>query len=252
MSPAPPAARRRALLGVEFDDISLAETVRQLLARPPSARFAYVVTPNADHIVRLWRILALRPVYQRAMFCLLDSKFISLCAGRLGMAYPPVVTGADLTAALLPMLRGQRVAVIGMAPAAFKMLAARYPDVEFLHHAPPMGLLHYFPAFAAARDFACASRAAFIFIALGSPVQEVLAHAIALRRESTGTGLCIGAGLAFCAGSAPRAPGWMRARGLEFLFRLALEPRRLAGRYLLDCPWVLAGLLSAAWVQKRR
>ncbi len=245
-----PVSPRRALLGVDFDDLSLEETLRRLLARPKRAPFAYVVTPNADHIARLGRIPALRPLYQCAMFCLLDSKFIGLCARRLGIAPPPVVTGADLTAALLPRLWGWRVAVIGMAPANVQALAARYPAVAFLHHNPPMRLLHDHPAFYAARDFACASEAAFIFIALGSPVQELLAHAIARQRGSTGVGLCIGTALAFCAGTAPRAPAWMRARGLEFLFRLARDPQRLAGRYLLDCPGVLAGLLRQARAQK--
>jgi exopolysaccharide biosynthesis WecB/TagA/CpsF family protein len=240
------------LLGLEFNNINLDETTRRLLARPHGARFAYVVTPNADHIVRLWRIPRLRHVYLRAMLCLLDSQFIGLCARRLGLPRPPVVTGADLTSRLLEHLTDARVAVIGMDPNVIALLAARYPSITFLHHQPPMGLLHRIPEFFAARDFAIEAQADFTFLAVGSPVQELLAYAIALRRESTGLGLCIGSALAFSAGTQPRAPDWMRARGLEWLYRLAREPARLAGRYLVDDPRVFFGLIKAAVRQRAR
>ncbi len=240
------------LLGLEFNNYTLQETCKRILVRPRGARFAYVVTPNADHIVRLWRIPGLRVAYHRAMLCLLDSQFISHCARPLGLARPPVVTGADLTEALLPKLDNLRVAVIGMKPEAFTALAARYPKITFLHHQPPMGLLHNLPAFHRAQDFACEANAPFTFIALGSPVQELLAFAIAQRREATGVGLCIGSALNFCAGTSRRAPLWMRARGLEWLHRLAHEPWRLAGRYLLTDPRVLAGLVAATFRRKPR
>jgi exopolysaccharide biosynthesis WecB/TagA/CpsF family protein len=240
------------LLGLEFNNTTLAETVKRLLARPHDAHFAYVVTPNADHIVRLRHMPRLAAVYQRALLCLLDSQFIALCADRLSVPRPPVVTGADLTEALLARLDGVTVAVIGMQAGTFNTLAARYPRIHFLHHQPPMELLCNAPAFYQAQEFACTSKAAFTFIALGSPVQELLAYAIQLRREGVGLGLCIGAALEFSAGTAPRAPLWMRRRGLEWLCRLGREPTRLAGRYLITDPSVLLDLAIAAFRQKAR
>jgi N-acetylglucosaminyldiphosphoundecaprenol N-acetyl-beta-D-mannosaminyltransferase len=240
------------LLGLDFTNTSLEETSRHLLARPPGARFAYVVTPNADHLVRLGRIPRLRPVYRRAMFCLLDSQLISHCANRLGLPNPPVVTGADLTEILFARFEHLRIAVIGTDVRTIQALTARYPHITFLHHQPPMGLMHRHAAFNAARDFGAGCGAAFTFIALGSPVQELLAYAIAQQPESRGIGLCVGSALAFSAGTARRAPGWMRGRGLEWLYRLAQDPWRLAGRYLLDDPWIFAGLAMAKLRQKMR
>jgi N-acetylglucosaminyldiphosphoundecaprenol N-acetyl-beta-D-mannosaminyltransferase len=241
---------RVQLLGVEFDNVSLQAIVEQILSRPHGARFAYIVTPNADHIERLRRIPRLGMVYKNAMLCLLDSQLIGNCAHYLGMAPPNVVTGADLTQALLARLDGIRVAVIGMQPDAFAALAARYPQIEFLHHKPPMGLLNDTAAFYAARDFACHRQAAFTFIALGSPVQELLASAISTQGGASGIGLCIGSGLAFCAGTERRAPLWMRRRGLEWLHRLIRDPFRLAGRYLISDPKVLLALGIEAFRQK--
>jgi exopolysaccharide biosynthesis WecB/TagA/CpsF family protein len=83
----------------------------------------------------------------------------------------------------------------------------------------------------------------FVFLAVGSPQQEILAAAIAATRRATGIGLCIGASLEFLAGAARRAPRWVQQAGLEWLYRLGKEPRRLARRYLRDCPAVFPMLL---------
>jgi N-acetylglucosaminyldiphosphoundecaprenol N-acetyl-beta-D-mannosaminyltransferase len=241
---------RVQLLGVEFDNASLQAIIEQILSSPHAVCFAYVVTPNADHIERLQRLPSLGVVYQNAMLCLLDSQLIGNCAHYLGMAPPNVVASADLTQALVARLDGMRVAVIGMQPNAFAALTARYPQIEFLHHNPPMGLLNDTPALHAACDFARSSRADFTFITLGSPVQELLAHAISTQGGASGIGLCIGSGLAFCAGTERRAPLWMRRRGLEWPHRLIRDPFRLAGCYLISDPKVLLALVIEAFGQK--
>jgi exopolysaccharide biosynthesis WecB/TagA/CpsF family protein len=99
---------------------------------------------------------------------------------------------------------------------------------------------------AAFRDtvaFILAHPARLVFLAVGSPRQEHLAAAVAASGQATGTGLCIGASLLFLAGAERRAPGWMQRDGLEWAYRLANDPRRLAGRYLLDSPRIVPLLL---------
>ncbi len=232
------------LFGVTFSALSLEEVLDTLLARPRDEPFAFIATPNADHLDRLLRNPALHAVYDAALLCLFDSRFLAHCARLLGQKAPPVVTGADLTSALLPHLAGERAAVIGLGDAAFAALCARYPAIGFIHHPPPMGLLHDPAGFAAARRFVSEADVPFIFFAVGSPVQELLAHAVMREGEARGIGLCIGAALEFAAGTRRRAPLWMRRAGLEWLHRLAQEPRRLAGRYLIRGPRLLAMLLA--------
>jgi N-acetylglucosaminyldiphosphoundecaprenol N-acetyl-beta-D-mannosaminyltransferase len=60
--------------------------------------------------------------------------------------------------------------------------------------------------------------------------------------------LCIGASLEFIAGAHRRAPHWMQRAGLEWLYRLGSDPRRLARRYLINCPPIV-GLL---WRERMR
>lgn len=242
--------RRVAFLGLDFDDQTLPAVVARVLARPAGAPFAYVVTPNADHLARLRRQPELQPLYAGAWMCLLDSRLLARLADRLRVPRPALASGADLVAALLPQLAGQRVAVIGLDLTVLTALRARFPALKWHHHEPPMGLAGDQAAFHAAVDFATATSARLTFIALGAPLQEQLAAAIAARSGATGTGLCIGAALSFAAGTAVRAPSWMRRAGLEWLHRLARDPRRLARRYLWDDPPVLAALLQAAWLAR--
>lgn len=238
------------LLGMDFSNVSTEAVIERLLARPEGARFSYVVTPNADHLERLLRIPGLRPIYQRAMLCVLDSTFIALFAARLGLRTPCVVTGADLTEALLPQLAGRRVAVIGMDVPDFAVLARRFPAISFIHYIPPMGLLHNGPAFRRCRDFIVDTQAAFTFLAVGSPAQELLAYAAASEVRAVGVGLCIGSALNFASGAVKRAPPWARRWGLEWIYRMVRNPRRLAGRYLLSDPLVLVALCWTALREK--
>jgi len=240
------------LLGLRFDDLDVDDVLQAMLMRRAQARFAYIVTPNADHLARLKRQPRLRMVYDAAWMRLLDSQMLKNVASSLGLHAPPVATGADITQALLAALDGQDAAIIGLDAAYLPKLRAAYPRVNFLHHAPPRNLLNDDLGFRRARDFAVRTAAPFTFIALGSPLQELLAFAIALQPESRGIGLCVGAALEFQAGAATRAPGWMRRAGLEWLHRLCANPGRLGRRYLLDDPPVLLDLLAARFSRTKR
>lgn len=75
------------------------------------------------------------------------------------------------------------------------------------------------------------SGAGLVFIGLGCPKQEQFAYEH--RASVTGVQLCVGAAFDFLAGTKSAPPRWMQDRGLEWLFRLASEPRRLWRRYLI-------------------
>jgi N-acetylglucosaminyldiphosphoundecaprenol N-acetyl-beta-D-mannosaminyltransferase len=230
------------LLGLCFDNLNVAETVTRLLQRDPALPFAYVVTPNVDHIGRLNRSPELVQVYEGAWLRLLDSHVISNVARMFRVPAPVVSTGTDVTALLLSSLLHQDVAIIGFNAAHLPALQERCPATNFILHTPPMNLLQNPAAFAAARDFAVKTQAPFTLIGLGSPLQELLAQSIAAHPSSTGVGLCIGAALDFCAGVSPRAPVWMQRAGLEWFHRMMQDRRRLARRYLIDNPPVLFSL----------
>jgi exopolysaccharide biosynthesis WecB/TagA/CpsF family protein len=250
---------RVGLLGLEFDALDLAGAARAIAQRPAGAPFAYVVTPNADHLVRLAREPErLGPLYQGAWLRLLDSRVVARLARLLGLPVPPVVPGSDLTAALLAPSHGQpavapdeRVAILGMAPERVAALAARTGLSAIAHHDPPMGFEGDPAALEAALRFVERAQARLTFLAVGSPRQEIVARRLAERGQARGTALCIGASLLFLCGAERRAPVAVQRAGLEWAWRLAQDPRRLARRYLRDDPAILALLWREARARRQ-
>jgi N-acetylglucosaminyldiphosphoundecaprenol N-acetyl-beta-D-mannosaminyltransferase len=238
-----------SLLGLDFADLTLTDAARVIAARPDGAPFRYVVTPNADHLVRLSRDSELTGIYRDAWLRLLDSRVVSGMARALRLPVPSVVLGSDLTTLLIltHINAGERTTIIGMRPARLPALVARCGLAAPAHFDPPMGFDQDPGAFADAVSFVLEHPARFVFLAVGSPRQERLAAAIAATGRATGTGLCIGASLDFLTGAQSRAPAWVRRLGLEWAFRLASAPRRLARRYLIDSPRVVPLLLRERW-----
>ena len=237
------------LLGLPFADLDLPAAAARIADRPADAPFAYVVTPNADHLVRLDRDPSLRAIYQRAALCLLDSRVVFGLCRLFGLQAPPAVPGSDLTEYLLAhhLRPDERITIVGLSPAWLPALIRRCNLTAPAHHNPPIGFAHDPMAFAAAVAFVRDHPARFVFLAVGSPRQERLAAAIEAAGGATGTGLCIGASLEFLAGARRRAPRFMQLVGLEWLFRLASNPSRLLRRYVIDSPMVIALLLKQRW-----
>jgi exopolysaccharide biosynthesis WecB/TagA/CpsF family protein len=230
------------LLGVEFAGLRPEEVLDRLAARPASSPFAYVVTPNADHLIRLSSKPELRALYEAAALRLLDSRVVARLARLFGLPAPPVVTGSDLTAALFDrglVEPGEPVAVLGGSEEAAAALRDRYGLARLAHHNPPMGFDRDPAALEAAIRFIEDNPARFSFLAVGSPRQEVVAEALVRRGKATGIGLCIGASLLFLTGGERRAPRAVQTAGLEWAWRLALDPKRLARRYLMDSPKIV-------------
>ncbi len=234
------------LQGLAFADLDAAQAAAWIADRSDQAAFAYVVTPNADHLVRLARDPTLAGLYAAAWLRLLDSRVAAGMARVLGLPAPLIAPGSDVTSLLLlrHLRPGERITIVGLPPNWLPALVARCGLAPPNHFDPPQGFDRDPVAFAAAVRFVLEHPARFVLLAVGSPRQERLAAAIAATGRATGTGLCIGASLEFLAGARRRAPCWMQRAGLEWLFRLVREPRRLARRYLLTSPRIVPLLLS--------
>ena len=237
-------------LGLQFDARSLADMIAVLTADHPAC--VTVVTPNVDHLVRLHAAegpfaARLWSAYGDATLCINDSRILARLAAWRGVRLP-VVPGSDLTRDLLLHLRaGDRIAVIGGDGATVGELAARCPGIEIVQHIPPMGLVRNPAALREAADFVVARQARFVFLAVGSPQQELLAQLIRADPAARGVVLCIGAGIDFLTGRAARAPAWVQRAHLEWLHRLLSDPKRLWRRYLVDGPRIFA----LAWREPR-
>ena len=228
-------------LDMTFSPFSKFQVLRLLAERPANAPFAYVVTPNVDHIVRIQRKRSdLWPIYRGAWLNLCDSRVVALLAALTGRALSPV-PGSDLTADLLAHVvrPDDRLAIIGGDAELIDTLRRDYRLRNLAHHNPPMGFVTDPIALSCAAQFAADAHARYTFLAVGSPQQEILAYRIACSKEATGIALCIGASLQFLSGDQKRAPRWLQQLALEWLFRLVSNPHRMWRRYLFDGPLIL-------------
>ncbi len=224
-------------LGYRFDTGSMEEVAHDILTETHGP-FRYVMTPNVHHIVRLLEDPgSMRPLYERAWRVFCDSRVLSLMARVTGVRIP-VITGSDLTADLITRAaeQGLTIAVIGPTRLACARLQDRYPGLSVLAYTPPMGFIKSEPEVQMCVDFVVKAQAPLVFLAVGMPQQEILANRIAEHPQAGGIGLCIGAAIDFLTGKQRRAPIWLQKAGLEWMYRLLSNPRRLGRRYLIECP----------------
>ena len=209
-----------------------------------------VFTLNLDHLVKRRRMAAFRAAYGAARHVTADGWPVAWLARRRGW---PVerVTGADLLRPLceIAAVLELPVAFVGATPGALRRATVELRDSApglkvVARVSPPFGFDPFGPAAGALIEDIRASGARLCFLALGAPKQELLAA----RAVSAGVPcgfLGIGAAVDFIAGTQKRAPAWARAAGLEWAWRLATDPVRLAGRYAASA----AVFARVAWEQ---
>ncbi len=231
-----PGRRRVSFCSMPFDMIGQGDVLGMLGARTHEHSFEYVTTPNVDHVVRVRQDEAgLLPLYEHAWLSVCDSRVLAALSSITGSRLP-VSTGADVTDVLLrsAVSPSDRVNVVGSDPEVVARLKAQCQLGRVAHYVPPMRLNEKPDEIAKCIEFIEQHPARFTFLAVGSPQQEKIAYGAWSRGRAKGTGLCIGTALQFSAGVVPRAPHWVRGMRLEWLHRLAQEPRRLSRRYLVD------------------
>lgn len=201
------------------------------MARGP---YAYVVTPNVDHVIKLMDGRVEADVYRAADLKVCDSRILAHLARLRGKALA-VYPGSDLTADLLASDHDLTIGVFGPDRAAFDALVARYPRRRFTFVDAPM-LAPGSPAWFAAVDEAARADWEVLLACVSFPKQERFAHALRAAGRKTGVTLCVGASVDFLTGRQQRAPRLYQQLSLEWLHRLMSQPRRMFRRYVLEGP----------------
>ncbi len=241
--------QRINIAGVPIDPVDMPVALSRLRAAIGGDRLFHVATVNLDFVVSAQRNGEVRRIYERSDLNLADGAPVVWLARLLGARMPGRVAGADLVPALIAEVSsaGARVFLLGGEGGAAKAAAARLQEM----HPALVVAGTYEPPRSAIEDMdndvilerIAAARPDLLLVALGHPKQE---RWIDLHRDRLPVGVAIGVGCVFdlIAGRSRRAPRWMQAAGLEWFFRLAQEPQRLVGRYVLDAAWLIPITLS--------
>lgn len=215
-----------------------------------------LATLNLDHMVKLRSDPAFRRAYAAQDFVAADGNpvvWLSRLAGRPVGLLP----GADLVVPLVQaaVAAGRPVAMVGATEAALHGAAAHLAAVvpgfrAGLLIAPPQGFDPEGPAARAILARLAAAGPCLCLLALGAPRQERLAALGRALAPEAGFA-CLGAGVDFLAGAQVRAPGWLRAVALEWLWRMLRQPRRMVPRYAA-CAAILPIEAARALRMRRR
>jgi N-acetylglucosaminyldiphosphoundecaprenol N-acetyl-beta-D-mannosaminyltransferase len=237
------------------DSVTFAEAIRSIGQHIRSdAPPAYAVTPNAQHIVMLHSDARLKAIYDQADFVFADGMSLVMAARLLGHRLPERVTGVDLFQALCfeSAKLGFRIFLLGGLPRAAEkaaqVLMERNPGIHITGtYCPPLGFENDREETRRIIERVRASQSDLLFVGLGVPKQEYWIHEH-YRDLDVRVSIGIGGAFDMVAGITPRAPKWLQNIGLEWLFRLSAEPRRLWRRYLIGNLQFL-GIVGRQWLR---
>jgi exopolysaccharide biosynthesis WecB/TagA/CpsF family protein len=240
------------MFGIDFarlDAGSALDRIEQLAGSDPPV---FVLHANAHTVNLAHADPAYHAVLERADLVLNDGKGVMMGAVILGTPFPQDLNGNYFTPLLLRRAaeKGWSVFFFGARPGVAERAAAELrreiPGLEIAGvrdgYLPPGREEELLQTI---RD----SGAALLLVGLGNPRQELW-----LDRYLDKTGARVGAGVGaffdFQARAIPRAPDWMNRTGLEWLYRLVLEPGRLWRRYVVGNPLFLWRALRERWSPK--
>ncbi|MGD0336874.1 MAG: WecB/TagA/CpsF family glycosyltransferase [Candidatus Omnitrophota bacterium] len=228
------------ICGTKIDNISFSETIERIEELILRRENVYIVTPNIDHIVRLRKDEELRLIYNGAVLVLADGKPLLWAAKFLGSPLKEKISGSDLFPKLCAVAVEKDYKVFflggreGAAQQAAGTLKKKHGNLQVTGcYSPPFGFENNEIENTKIIRMIREAKPEILFVGLGSPKQEKWIYKF---KDLYDVPVSIGIGVSFefVAGMVKRAPLWMQKCGLEWSWRLMLEPGKLWKRYLVD------------------
>ena len=236
------AAPRLRIGQIFIDRMGFDEALAAVTDLVNRRRGGCVFTPNVDHIVMAEDSDDFRRAYAGADLSLADGMPVVWASRLLGAPLPAKISGSDLVVPLMSLADSLRWRVYllggaeGVAKRASDALGRTHPGLAVVGAASPVVDLSR-PRAERERivDEVRQAKPDLVLVCLGAPKQELwIAENLDALRPAVLLG--VGASIDFLAGTARRAPSWVSEHGLEWLYRLVREPRRLWRRYLVRDP----------------
>jgi N-acetylglucosaminyldiphosphoundecaprenol N-acetyl-beta-D-mannosaminyltransferase len=237
-----------SVMGLPLDCVREAEAIALIVDALERGRGGWAITPNVEQLRQFRLRPQLRPLFEQADLIVADGMPLVWASRLKGTPLPERVAGSELVWSLTAeaALRRRSVYLLGDCDEArvraVSEIRANYPGAQIAgSYSPPFGFDLDGAEMDRIRARLVAARPDIVYVALGFPKQE---QVIARLRAALPRTWFIGVGksLSFIGGHVRRAPDWMSQLGLEWIHRLAQEPRRLAKRYLL------LGIPFGAWL----
>ena len=250
LAPAPEHTEPSQLFDLPIETEPPADLLRRIIGFTEGNERKRVAYVNAHVINQSFDIPEVRRALISSDVVYCDGYGVRLAAKALDAEIPHRMTGADWIYGLAALceLAGQSVYLLGAEPGvtaeAARRLGRWYPRLQIAgtHHG-------YFDIGSAHDDRVVedinACRPDIVLVGMGTPKQELWVQRNAERLDADVL-WTVGALFDYVSGRVPRAPGWLADNGLEWIFRLAIEPQRMWRRYLLGNPVFISRVMTQA------
>lgn len=223
------------ILNIPIDNLSVHDFLNQL-------KRGVVFTPNVDHLMKLQKDVDFVKAYRTADYRVCDSQVLMFASKFLGTPLKAKISGSDLFPMFCEHHRHNETIKIflmggaeGIAARAMERINARIGrQIVVQAHSPTFGFEKDQAECERILEMIRQSPANVLVVGVGAPKQEKWIAKYRDQLPNIDIFLAVGAAIDFEAGNKPRAPELLSKLGLEWLYRLSTEPRRLWKRYLLD------------------
>ncbi|WP_427161996.1 WecB/TagA/CpsF family glycosyltransferase [Aliinostoc sp. HNIBRCY26] len=230
------------VLNVTIDNLTMMELLQKL------KHGGVVFTPNVNHITRLQKQPDFYSVYQEADYIVCDSKILMYASRFLSAPIKEKISGSDLLPAFYNYYKNDeniKIFLLGSETEIAKKAQGRINakvgrEIVVGAYSPSFGFEKNEKECQEIVEMVNSSTATVLAVGVGCPKQEMWIAKYKKQLKNIKVFLAIGATINFEAGTVKRSPKWMSEVGLEWLYRLVSEPKRLWKRYLFDAvPFVL-------------
>jgi len=244
------------LYGVPILAVTERQCVEVIMTELESGRGGWCVTVHLSILRHITIDPDIRALVANCSFCVADGISLVWASKFRGTPLPERVCGCDLIYSLTEEAarRGRSIFLLGGNPEtaslAASVLKERYKGLKIAGiYYPPLGFEQNSGQIEKIAESLASTKPDIIYIALGFPKQEQL---IAQLRHLCPNAWWMGVGVSFSyvCGEFKRAPIWVQKLGLETFYRVILEPKRLAKRYLVFNPPFAAKLLISSWLAR--
>lgn len=231
---------RMRFMNTYVDNVTEEEAIRHIEECVKNRIIGFVVTPNVDQIVMMEKNLYFREICDNAELSVVDGHPLLWIAKWYKRPIKEKICGSDLMPHLCKIAaeKGYKVFLLGaaegIAAKAADILVEQNPGLKIAGtYSPPFGFEKDEKELEKINTILKESEADLLFVGMGAPKQSVFIYEN-MHKYQIPMSFCVGATIDFIAGEQKRAPRWMTDHGMEWLYRLFKEPKRMFKRYIIN------------------
>ncbi len=232
--------KKQPLLNTYVNNVSMAETLREICHLIEQKKKSYVVAINVDVVMKIENDEYLKKITDEADLTLVDGKPLVWISKWHKKPVKAKISGSDLVPELCMVAekKGYSIFIIGgkdgIAAKAKKNLECKHKEIKIVGtYAPPLGFEKDKVELEKINTMINNAHPDILVACFGCPKQEKWIYENYHQYDAI-VSVCAGATVDFLAGNVSRAPRWMREHGFEWIYRFIQEPKRLFRRYFIE------------------